>query len=98
MRFNDLLHLVAFPWKAHGTPPTSGFVTAAKMPESPCVFQVFRPFQPLHTPVSRQEGHVVRGAGGLHGHSGQVGIEVQIKPGVACLPGGTAAGASRRRS
>ena len=34
MRFNDLLHLVAFPWKAHGTPPASGFVTAAKMPES----------------------------------------------------------------
>ena len=34
MRFNDLLHLVAFPWKAHGTPPAPGFVTATKMPES----------------------------------------------------------------
>ena len=34
MRFNDLLHLIAFPWKAHGTPPAPGFVTAAKMPES----------------------------------------------------------------
>ena len=34
MRFNDLLHLIAFPWKAHGTPPASVFVTATKMPES----------------------------------------------------------------
>ena len=34
MRFNDLLHLVAFPWKAHGKPPAPGFVTATKMPES----------------------------------------------------------------
>ena len=34
MRFNDLLHPVAFPWKAHGTPSAPGFVTATKMPES----------------------------------------------------------------
>ena len=34
MRFNDLLHLVAFPGKAHGTPPAPGSVTATKMPES----------------------------------------------------------------
>ena len=34
MRFNDLLHLVAFPWKAHGKSPAPGFVTATKMPES----------------------------------------------------------------
>ena len=33
MRFNDLLHLIAFPGKAHGTPPAPGFVTATKMPE-----------------------------------------------------------------
>ena len=29
----------------------------------------------------RQEGQVVRGAGGLHADPGQVGIEVQVKPG-----------------
>ena len=29
----------------------------------------------------RQEAQAVPGAGGLHGHSGQVGIEVQVKPG-----------------
>ena len=33
MRLNDLLHLIAFSGKAHGTPPAPGFVTAAKMPE-----------------------------------------------------------------
>ena len=33
MRFNDLLHLIAFPGKAHGRPPASGFDTT-KMPES----------------------------------------------------------------
>ena len=29
----------------------------------------------------RQEGHVVRGAGGLHADPGQVGIEVQVQAG-----------------
>ena len=29
----------------------------------------------------RQEGQVVRGAGGLHADPGQVGIEAQVKPG-----------------
>ena len=34
MRSNHLLNLISFFGKAHGTPPASGFVTAAKMPVS----------------------------------------------------------------
>ena len=51
MRFNDLLHLIAFPWKAHGRPPASGFVIAAKMPDSRALSKFFSPSQPIHTPV-----------------------------------------------
>ena len=50
MRFNDLLHLVAFPWKAHGTPPTSGLVAITKMPESRAFSKFsdhFSPYIPL---------------------------------------------------
>ena len=34
MRFNHLLHLIAFPGTAHGTPPASGFVIATEMLDS----------------------------------------------------------------
>ena len=40
MRVNHLLNLIAFPGKAHGTPPASGFVIATKMPDSPGPSQV----------------------------------------------------------
>ena len=56
MRFNDLLHLIAFPWKAHGTPPAPGFVTAAKMPESRALSKFsdhFSPYIPLSGPWGR---------------------------------------------
>ena len=56
MRFNDLLHLVAFPWKAHGTPPTSGLVAITKMPESHAFSKFSDHFKPLHTPVSPSVG------------------------------------------
>ena len=51
MRFNDLLHLAAFPGKAHGRPPASGFVATNKMPESRALSKFSDQFQPLHTPV-----------------------------------------------
>ena len=38
MRFNHLLHLIAFPGKAQGTPPAFGFVKT-KMPDSPAPSQ-----------------------------------------------------------
>ena len=52
MRFNDLLHLVAFPWKAHGRPPASGFVIATKMLDSRALSKLSDQFHPIHTPVS----------------------------------------------
>ena len=61
MRFNDLLHLVAFPWKAHGRHPAPSFVTAAKMPDSRALSKLSDHFQSLHTPVS--PGGVGVGAG-----------------------------------
>ena len=59
MRFNDLLHLVAFPWKAHGTPPTPGFVTATKMPESRALSKFsdhFSRYIPLSAPAEGPAG------------------------------------------
>ena len=50
MRFNDLLHLIAFPGKAHGRPPASGFDTT-KMPDSRAFSNSSDQFQPLHTLV-----------------------------------------------
>ena len=50
MRFNDLLHLVAFFGKAHGRLPAPGFVTAAKMPDSRALSKFsdhFSPYIPL---------------------------------------------------
>ena len=55
MRFNDLLHLVAFPWKAHGTPPTSGLVAITKMPESRA-FSKFPDHFSSYIPLSALEG------------------------------------------
>ena len=52
MRFNHLLHLIAFPGKAHGRPPASGFVIATKMPDSRAFSNSSDQFQPLHTLVS----------------------------------------------
>ena len=57
MCFNDLLHLVAFPWKAHGTPPAPGFVTATKMPESRALSKFsdhFSHYIPLSAPRPTQ--------------------------------------------
>ena len=56
MRFNHLLHLIAFPWKAHGRPPASGFVSATKMPDSRAFSKLSDQFQPLHTPISHVLG------------------------------------------
>ena len=61
MRFNDLLHLVAFPWKAHGRPPASGFVIATKMPDSRPLPKLSDQFQSIHTPVSLSRGERGRG-------------------------------------
>ena len=58
MRFNDLLHLVAFPWKAHGTPPAPGFVTATKMPESRALSKFSDPFS-RYIPLSVSGGGAV---------------------------------------
>ena len=52
MRFNDLLHLVAFPGKAHGKPPASGFVIATKMPDSRALSKPSDQLQSIHTTVS----------------------------------------------
>ena len=52
MRFNDLLHLIAFPWKAHGRPPASGFVITAKMPDSRALSKSSDQFQFIDTPVT----------------------------------------------
>ena len=69
MRFNDLLHLVAFPWKAHGRPPAPSFVTAAKMPDSRALSKSSDQFRSLHTPV-RRSPHPRRGAAGGVENSG----------------------------
>ena len=58
MRFNDLLHLVAFPWKAHGTPPTSGLVAITKMPESRAFSKFSDHFSP-YIPLSGGTGGVL---------------------------------------
>ena len=54
MRFNRLLHLIAFSGKAHGGPPASGLDTT-KMPDSPALSQAtakasFSPYLPLSGP------------------------------------------------
>ena len=69
MRFNDLLHLIAFPGKAHGRPPASGFVIATKMPDSCALSKFSDQFHPLHTPVSASAGEPeqLRVRRGLHG-------------------------------
>ncbi len=66
MRFNDLLHLIAFPGKAHGKPPASGFVIATKMPDSRALSKPSDQFQSIHTPVSGmgQSSGAVLGIGG----------------------------------
>ena len=51
MRFNRLLHLIAFSGKAHGGPPASG-CDINKMPDSPAPSQAkrapdFSPYIPL---------------------------------------------------
>ena len=56
MRFNNLLQLVAFPGKAHGRPPASGFVVATKMPDSRALSKSSDQFQPLPTPVRVTKG------------------------------------------
>ena len=56
MRFNDLLHLIAFSGKAHGRPPASGFDTT-KMPDSRAFSNSSDQFQPLHTLVSLPRGN-----------------------------------------
>ena len=58
MRFNHLLHLVAFPWKAHGRPPASGFVIVTKMPDSRALSKPSDQLQSIHTLVrdAREEG------------------------------------------
>ena len=48
MRFNGLLHLVAFPGKAHGRPPASGFVALTKIPDS-CALSKFSEPVSAHT-------------------------------------------------
>ena len=44
--------MVAFPRKAHGKPPASGCVTAAKMPDSRAFSNSSGQFHSIHTPVS----------------------------------------------
>ena len=66
MRFNDLLHLVAFPWKAHGTPPTSSLVAITKMPESRAFSKFSDHFSP-YIPLSRRDG----AAALVHGNRGR---------------------------
>ena len=56
MRFNSLLHLVAFAGKAYGRPPASGFVIATKMPDSRALSKFSNYFKTLHTPVSPGRG------------------------------------------
>ena len=51
MRFNDLLHLIAFPGKAHGRPPATGSVIATKMPDSRALSKFSDQFHPIHTLV-----------------------------------------------
>ena len=53
MRLNELLHLVAFPRKAHGKPPASGCVTAAKMPDSRAFSNSSGQFHSIHTLSAR---------------------------------------------
>ena len=48
MRFNRLLHLVAFPWKAHGETSGIRFLHCHQDARIPCAFQVLRPVSP-HT-------------------------------------------------
>ena len=67
MRFNHLLHLIAFPGKAHGTPPAFGFVKT-KMPDSPAPSQAtsttnFSRYIPLS---AHPTGRWVGGEGSTH--------------------------------
>ena len=78
MRFNRLLHLIAFPGKAHGKPPASGFVTAAKMPDSRG-FPVLRPFSP-HTYPCQPPGFSPSRGGMISGHHNLTGSEVRAQP------------------
>ena len=64
MRFNDLLHLVAFPWKAHGTPPASGFVTATKMPESRALSKFSDVTYPCQAPLLEAPAELVQEGNG----------------------------------
>ena len=58
MRFNRLLHLIAFPGKAHGRPPAFGFVKT-KMPDSPAPSQVTSTTDfSRYIPLSAGEGSV----------------------------------------
>ena len=53
MRFNHLMNLIAFPGKAHGKPPASGFVATNKMPESRALSKflaVLNSYIPLSAP------------------------------------------------
>ena len=92
MRFNHLLHLIAFPWKAHGRPPASGFVSATKMPDSRAFSKLSDQFQPLHTPISVLAGDISSWSGGrqsrgsspaLAGSAAREGVMHVIKPGEA---------------
>ena len=64
MLLNELLHLVAFPRKAHGKPPASGCVTAAKMPDSRAFSNSSGQFHSIHTPVRGSVGDLERNASG----------------------------------
>ena len=76
MRFNDLLHLIAFLRKAHGRPPASGFVIATKMPDSRALSKLSDQFQSIHTPVSQTPGNLAR--------------DLQVPPGSLPSPPGLA--------
>ena len=78
MRFNHLLHLIAFsplagpggfPGKAHGIPPASGVVIATKMPDSCALSKSSDQFQFLHTLVSgRGRGQALACSPAPEGH------------------------------
>ena len=52
MRFNDLLHLGSIPWEGAWDTSNTWFRDCYQDAGIPCAFQVFSPFQPLHTPVT----------------------------------------------
>ena len=64
-----------FPGKAHGRPPTSGFVTATKMPDSRALSKLSDQFHSIHTPVRDGEGDAglcsSTGAGGRGEYVGE---------------------------